>query len=245
MPSSRFVVALALFPAALISTISNARRGHVDFRLGMLFELPTMLGAWIGAHLTGALDPELLKLSFGLLVGLIAVRLMRRKAGAGKPGWVVRANTLRPVISLTRPTGIYRMSLWLIIGFGLFSGTLAGTFGVGGGFLKTPIMVFAFGLPAQLAVGTSLFMITITTLTASISHYSLGHLRGDTAFLVLPFIAGAVVGNMLKRALPEARLMRYIAIALLSAGLAMVIAGGVNLLGLKGGLTLPGLGGTE
>lgn len=228
-------VAFALFPAALLSTIANARRGLVDFKLGIVFEIPTVVGAVFGAHLTGSLDPNLLKLLFGMLVGGLAVRLMLARpadehlAGAPRSAFFARLNRLRPQLLQQRPSGTYRMSLWLILGFGLFSGTLAGMFGVGGGFLKTPIMVFAFGLPAHLAVGTSLFMITITTLAASVSHYSLGNLQGETAFLIVPFVAGALFGNLVKGKLPEKKLMRYIALALLAAGVAMVVAavGGV------------------
>lgn len=228
-------VALALFPAALLSTIANARRGMVDFRLGIIFEIPTVLGAAVGARLTGILDPNLLKLLFGMLVGSLAVRLLLARPPASQPGvsspapFFSRVNLIRPQLSLQRPTGLYRMSLWLIVGFGLFAGTLAGMFGVGGGFLKTPIMVYAFGLPAHLAVGTSLFMITLTTLTASAVHIYDGNLQGDTAFLIVPFVAGALFGNLAKGKLPEKKLLRYIALALLAAGLAMVAAaaGGV------------------
>ena len=53
--------------------------------------------------------------------------------------------------------------------FGLVSGLIAGLFGIGGGFIKGPLMVLGFGIPARIAAPTALFMIVITSAVGSTS----------------------------------------------------------------------------
>ena len=56
-------------------------------------------------------------------------------------------------------SGIASISLWVIIMSGLISGTLAGFLGVGGGFIRMPLMVYVLGIPTHVAIGTDLFEI--------------------------------------------------------------------------------------
>ncbi|MFH1612330.1 MAG: sulfite exporter TauE/SafE family protein, partial [bacterium] len=62
-----------------------------------------------------------------------------------------------------------------IIFSGLLIGFLSGLFGVGGGFLMTPILRIIFGIPYNLAVGSDLLAITFTSLYGSFKHYKLRH----------------------------------------------------------------------
>jgi len=47
-----------------------------------------------------------------------------------------------------------------LVGLGLIVGTLSGLFGVGGGFLLTPMLNVIFNLPYNIAVGSSLCQMT-------------------------------------------------------------------------------------
>jgi len=49
----------------------------------------------------------------------------------------------------------------MLASFGLASGALSGFFGIGGGFLIVPALIFAIRMPILNAVGTSLFAISI------------------------------------------------------------------------------------
>jgi uncharacterized membrane protein YfcA len=85
---------------------------------------------------------------------------------------------------------------------GLIAGMLAGLFGVGGGFLLTPILKIAFGIPYPVAVGSNLVLIGINAGLSSFRHWrnrcvdiKLG------AILAAGGMCGAEIGVRLMRAL--------------------------------------------
>src|ERR1700748_2632982 len=60
---------------------------------------------------------------------------------------------------------------WLVmIGLGLAVGFLSGMFGVGGGFLMTPLLVFA-GIPSPVAVSTTLSHVTASSMSGALTQW--------------------------------------------------------------------------
>lgn len=97
------------------------------------------------------------------------------------------------------------MSLILVFGLylalGALAGTLAGLFGIGGGLVIVPVLIFSFGLQgisadiaAHLAVGTSLATIVFTSISSIRSHHQKGAVRWE---LFRPMAVGIVVGAVL------------------------------------------------
>jgi uncharacterized membrane protein YfcA len=78
-----------------------------------------------------------------------------------------------------------------VVALGLVVGFIAGLFGVGGGFLLTPLLNVVFGVPVPVAVGTGLALMVGTSLPALLRHRALrqGELRFDV--LMLP---GSLLG---------------------------------------------------
>jgi uncharacterized protein len=92
------------------------------------------------------------------------------------------------------------MSLWVdghavslpgIIVLGLVVGYIAGLFGVGGGFLLTPLLTVVFRIPLPIAAGTGLCQMVGTALVALLRHRRLrqGEVRFD-----LVMLAGSLLG---------------------------------------------------
>jgi len=63
------------------------------------------------------------------------------------------------------------VTILLLSLLGLFAGFMGGLLGIGGGVIVVPILVLAFGLDTQHAVGTSLFMILFTALSGTVAYY--------------------------------------------------------------------------
>lgn len=75
---------------------------------------------------------------------------------------------------------------------GLSTGVLTGMFGVGGGFIIVPALVSFACMGMQRAIGTSLLIITLVSLSGTTSHIVAGKdLSLQTAGL---FTAGSLVG---------------------------------------------------
>jgi len=64
-----------------------------------------------------------------------------------------------------------RVSPLALVAISLVIGALTGLFGIGGGFLAIPILILFFNVAPSKAAGTSLFIITINTLTGFFAHY--------------------------------------------------------------------------
>jgi len=74
---------------------------------------------------------------------------------------------------------------------GLIIGVLSGFFGVGGGFLLTPMLNAVFGIPYPVAVGSSLAQMTGTAVSGVLRHRGLGNVDYRLG-LLMP--VGAILG---------------------------------------------------
>ena len=97
-------------------------------------------------------------------------------------------------------TLVFEIASYLALG--AFAGTLAGLFGIGGGLIIVPVLIFTFGLQGispeivpHLAVGTSLATILFTSVSSIRSHHRHGAVRWDLFRpMTVGIIAGALIG---------------------------------------------------
>src|SRR5262249_23920710 len=85
-----------------------------------------------------------------------------------------------------------------IVLLGLAVGYLAGMFGVGGGFIVTPLLSAVFGVPLQVAAGTSLAQMVGTALVAFLRHQKVK--QGEPRFDLLMLAGGGPRGRPRARA---------------------------------------------
>jgi uncharacterized membrane protein YfcA len=96
------------------------------------------------------------------------------------------------------------MEFLLYLMLGGFAGVLAGLFGVGGGIIIVPVLVFSFtaqGFDAEvlthLAVGTSLATIVFTSINSVRAHHSVGAVRWAVfAWLTVGIVLGSGLGTL-------------------------------------------------
>ena len=107
---------------------------------------------------------------------------------------------------------------------GLAAGFFSALFGVGGGVVIVPLLVFVAAYPQRQATGTSLAAIGVIALVGAVAYGVRGEVDLAYAALIgLPAAAGAVAGAKLQQRLP----VRTLALAF--AGL-LVVVGVVMLL---------------
>jgi uncharacterized membrane protein YfcA len=122
---------------------------------------------------------------------------------------------------------------WLvIIGLGALVGFLSGMFGVGGGFLTTPLLVF-YGIPPAVAVASAANQITGASVSGALAHWRRG---GVDLKMGSCLIAGSLFGTLLGSFL--FRYLQSIGQLDLTINLFYIIfLGGVGLLMLKESIT--------
>lgn len=196
-------VALALFPSALISTVSNTLKRQVDYKAAIKLEIPTIFGAWFGAFLTSVLPVRPLEFLFAGFIILMAWNLRHQKDTSR---WVEHFNSTPK------------------IGFlGMLSGVLAGLFGVGGGILKTPILLKIFKLPAKRAAATSLAMIMVTSIVSATKHWQLGHIDQRALPVVAGFALGSLIGNIYGKRLADEKVQKLLVATMFMAAFAILV----------------------
>jgi len=163
---------------ACAGAVIGVRRKIVELRSGVIFAaggiIAAPIGVWVGRQLPGAF----LLMSFGVLMVVIAVATWHRAAKRPKEAQMLRADIVfgseenfgptcrvnpEGVLTLTAPCA------GVLITAGLLTGLFAGLFGVGGGFVIVPALMFVTNLSIHRAVATSLFVIALVSASGFIS----------------------------------------------------------------------------
>jgi len=80
--------------------------------------------------------------------------------------------------------------LW-IVALGGLTGLLSGLFGVGGGFLTTPLLIF-YGVPPTVAAASASTQVTGASVTGVIAH---SHRKGVDYRMGAVLVGGGVIGS--------------------------------------------------
>ena len=97
-------------------------------------------------------------------------------------------------MSIYLPIAEMNVNILLIIFIGMLVGGLSGLFGVGGGFLMTPLLIF-LGIPPAVAVGTEAPHVLASSISGAIAHWRKKNVDIKMGFiLLLGGIAGSTVG---------------------------------------------------
>jgi uncharacterized protein len=98
---------------------------------------------------------------------------------------------------------------------GVLGGFLGGLFGVGGGVIFVPLLMFLKGFDPHRAIGTSLVVIIFTALSGAAFHGKAGMVDWKTAVLLGVFsVLGVWLGTKLSLRIEAAMLQRAFAIFL-------------------------------
>ncbi|HEY9839975.1 MAG: sulfite exporter TauE/SafE family protein [Candidatus Sericytochromatia bacterium] len=151
--------------AALIGMLGHLRAGRIRLIPGLQFALPAVLGVglvrqgllpalprvlWHWGDFTLSLDLAMMGL-FAVAMLLAAGSMLRPAQDSGHE----QSETQKP-----KPA-----SFWLLGALGLGTGAFAGLIGAGGGFIIVPVLVSLAGLKIEEAIGTSLLIIALQSLS--------------------------------------------------------------------------------
>jgi hypothetical protein len=203
-------VALSLFVIAVQAPIGvwrHARKGHVDWRLGLLLAAGGAGGVWLGAWLLPRLPVPGLKLLFALLMAFAAWRLASPQRGS-------------PIATATMPAAV-------AVGFG--AGVVSRILGVGGGILTVPSMAL-LGISVHTAVASSLVAVFSNAALATGANLATGLAWQAGILLAVGAVAGTVLGARIAHSLPAQHLRRVVAGTLVLVGSLVAFDGVRNLL---------------
>ena len=199
---------------SLIATMRHGRFGNVDYKLGVIMIIGTIVGFEVGAQMImwlerlGSVEKVVRYLYLVLLAGIawmvftdVAKRKAKERAAKAAGEEVDKLATgiewhktfhrikIPPMVHF-KTAGIY-CSAWLPIFISFFTGWLAGILGIGGGLIRMPALIYFIGCPTHVAVGTDLFEVMISGLYGAGTYTFKGRTELVAAIIML---VGASIG---------------------------------------------------
>lgn len=96
-------------------------------------------------------------------------------------------------MSIYLPIAEISINIYLLLTLGLSIGFLSGLFGIGGGFIASPLLILA-GVPATIAVGTTTIQVFASSSTGAINHLQKKNVDFQIGSIL---IAGGSVGTLI------------------------------------------------
>ncbi len=184
IPTSLLVVGIS----SLAALIPRLREG-INWPVVLIVGAAGIPAAWGGTAVGRLLDPNILMLSFAVIMMIAGIRMLMR-------------STETEGSCSTGPNRAFRSCAPKAVGVGVLVGFLTGLLGVGGGFLLTPALTLFLGLRMKQAVGSSLAIIVINS-AAGFGAHAAGFTIDWPS--VLSFAIPAILGSLL-----AARLARHL-----------------------------------
>lgn len=115
------------------------------------------------------------------------------------------------------------MNNFLFVGIGLFTGVLAGMFGIGGGIIIVPALILLAKFPPHTATGTSLAIFLLPVgLLGAYAYYKEGNVRVVPALLIaLGVFLGSYFGARIAQQLSPIMLKRAFSVLLVAVAARM------------------------
>jgi uncharacterized membrane protein YfcA len=108
---------------------------------------------------------------------------------------------------------------------GTMAGAFSGLFGVGGGTVIVPLLIFWFGFGERLATGTSLAAIVLIGLLGALAQGGLyGNVHVLTGLLLtIPAIAGVIAGTAIQQRIPQRTVSLLFAALLVGVAIELIL----------------------
>ena len=207
---------------ALSGFLPRIKAGELELQAGLLLGGAGIIAAPLGGMISNTLSSPLLMFLFAVLMVIVGV-------------WTLfKATLMTPTPDSDKTTSCQylpdgRLNLTLkcrlvIIIAGLLTGILTGLFGVGGGFLVVPALLFAAKMPIKKAITTSLLIIFLISVTSFGFHIQHTAVNWPVSIL---FIMGGMSGMgaalLIKNRLNNQKLQTIFAALVTILGIAMLI----------------------
>jgi hypothetical protein len=238
---AREAVGISLVSVGLTSFIGFLKKWQqcdVELPTGLLFAAAGMLGAPIGAWLARLLPETVLMFLFAGLMLTIAAR-MWMKAGhsatevpaceiGGRSGETAALEAADGPGCQRDAAGRLILSsrcVRLLLLVGILAGILSGMFGVGGGFIIVPALVLFSGMSIVRAVGTSLMVISMVSVSGVVSLLLAGQVipLEITSLFAVGGITGLMLGQSVGHRLSSTMLQRVFSVAILMVATFVIV----------------------
>lgn len=200
---------------SIVSTMRHAKFGNVDYKLGTIMIIGTLVGVELGARFVMYLEHlgivgEVIRYCYMALLTLIAWTVFtdiskqkkQFKMGTAEDAavgidWYKKLHKIKAPPMIHFKTAGISCSIWLPVSISLFIGLISGTLGIGGGLIVLPAFIYLLGCPTHVAVGTSLYGVMFSGLYGTFTYTLKGRTElGAALIMILGAAVGAQIGTI-------------------------------------------------
>ena len=198
---------------ALSGTLAYIRQKRVYFKAAVPFALATLPGAFFGSYIVDKFIQPMLNFYFGIFL-LFMASIMYINSRRKPP---VDVHELPPDFTYNKWIGI-------ISSFGV--GFLSSIFGIGGGVIHVPLMIYLLGFPVHMATATSHFVLAASSAFGVVSHFLLDHIIWLPAICIsIGAAIGAQMGAKISRKTKSKVILALLSLAMFALGCRLILMG--------------------
>jgi hypothetical protein len=185
---------------------------QINVRLGLIFACGGLPGSVLGAILAKYISGPAFDWIFSIFLLVIAADMIFNAK-------------LRVAGRVEHPAGGSKpMSYRAAVGLGFLVGLVSSLFGIGGGVITVPSMLYFSTLPAHAISATSHFVLILTSPTGLLVHALQHDVKlSDVVPLVAGGLCGGPVGARLSLKLKSPQLLMFVAIALIAVAASLAL----------------------
>jgi len=145
------------FATMAMSAYSHNRKNLVHFRVGLVLALFGLIGVGAGVVFTSVLPDWVVKASFAAMLVIVATKMIYDIYRKRKD-------------YVSCPTS-FSLRCWLTgTGVSIVTGFLIGSFGIGGGVVSVPLIIYVYRFEPRMAIGTSALLGAVLTPAALVTY---------------------------------------------------------------------------
>lgn len=191
--------------ASAVSAYTYGRNGNLDIRNGIIMMVSVLIFTVVGSYISSLVPSNTMGNFSVVMTFLLGVKFIVKPVMTTK-------TTMKQVSAKKR--AVQSVICGVVIGF------ICGFIGAGGGMMMLLILTSILGYELKTAVGTSVFIMTFTALTGSVSHFAIGEAPDLTIFflcIIFTFIWARIAAVFANKATPKT-LNRATGIVLVALG---------------------------
>ena len=220
--------------ASISGAISYLRLKIVDIRSAILFGLAAMPGAILAVIGLEKIDSAIFNILFAIMLLLTGLYVFWSPSKSEKSSAVDSKDqknkgfwrVYRKITPTSGEKYRYNFIEPLATALNTIFGFISSFFGIGGGPLRTPSLIYFFNFPVKVATATSVATMSIYTVFGSLAHLYNGNVEIQP---VLPLAIGAIIGSqfgvIISKKLKGRLMMKLLSFAMIAISIQMGIEG--------------------
>lgn len=215
--SPSMIVGTSLFSVmcnAISGSIAYLKQKKVYISAALVFSVATFPGAILGAQMSGWFSGKGFMFAFGcfMLCASFLIGFKNFRKGERK-----EESLTLDQLTYSKPVGIS-----IVVGF------ISSIFGIGGGLIHVPALIYLMGFPTHMATATSQSILAVSTTVGVITHLIENHIVFSIAIPTsIGAIFGAQAGARIAKRLKAKAILALMSVAVFALAVRLILKSGI------------------